>query len=109
MSDERGNEQEGGSSPDDTPEKGNPERVLEGSSEVMILEERLQDVVAFHARERAQLAEQVSQLQEENDRLKQELTEAKTISKAPETRMSGRSSERSLGLDFSLPEDRVKG
>lgn len=74
------------------------------------LELRLQALTAEYARERAALAEQISQLQEENDRLTRRvqvleqaaLPEQSTAATLP---ADDRHSERALGLDFSLPEE----
>lgn len=74
---------------------------------------RLQVLSAEYARERAALAEQISQLQEENDRLTQRL-QALECADAKQTVLADISEdeahpERALGLDFSLPEEQSKG
>lgn len=75
---------------------------------------RLQALTAEYARERAALAEQISQLQEENDRLmrrvqalEQAATEAEQATAAT-LPVDDRHPERALGLDFSLPEEQGK-
>ena len=74
---------------------------------------RLQALTAEYARERAALAEQISQLQEENDRLTrrvQVLEQAAQSAQATAVALPAddRHPERALGLDFSLPEERGK-
>src|SRR5690606_373543 len=70
---------------------------------------RLQALTAEYACERAALAEQISQLQEENDRLTwrvQVLEQAAEAEQATAATLpvDDRHPERALGLDFSLPE-----
>ncbi|WP_193059518.1 hypothetical protein, partial [Halomonas sp. 3A7M] len=70
-------------------------------------------LTAEYARERAVLAEQVSQLQEESDRLKRRIQELECSEAWPLAGLSMPSKEdhhpeRTIGLDFSLPEDRNK-
>lgn len=74
---------------------------------------RLQALTAEYARERAALAEQISQLQEENDRLTrrvQALERAAQSAQATAATLPAddRHPERALGLDFSLPEEQGK-
>jgi len=74
---------------------------------------RLQALSAEYARERAALAEQISQLQEENDRL---MRRVQTLEQAAQSEQAtaatlpvdDRHPERALGLDFSLPEEQGK-
>lgn len=74
-------------------------------------EVRLQSLSAEHARERAELAEQISQLQEENDRLKQCIQMLEQPNPLRQNDLTAPSesehyTEHGLGLDFSVPEDR---
>ncbi len=79
------------------------------------LQKRLRSLIVYHSRERGQIAEQLSQLLEENDRLKRRVREleaaqplASEAAAQPSPRLSSPSlpeaSERALGLDFSLPK-----
>lgn len=77
------------------------------------LKARCQALVEQCARERAELAEQVSRLQEENAGLRQENQALehplRTVSDIDLSSMEDAADpERALGLDFSLPEDRNK-
>lgn len=70
---------------------------------------RLQALTAEYARERAALAEQISQLQEENDRLTRRVKALEKVAEAEQAKaailpVDDRHPERALGLDFSLPE-----
>lgn len=73
---------------------------------------RLQSLTVEYARERAMLAEQVSQLQEENDRLRQRVKALEQAAKPQQACVKALPSdyrhlpsECALGLDFSLPEE----
>jgi|GEM_PF-1706507 vacuolar-type H+-ATPase subunit I/STV1 len=75
---------------------------------------RLQALSAEYARERAALAEQVSQLQEENDRLTRRVKALEQVAEAEQAKAAAlpaddRHPEWALGLDFSLPEEQGKG
>lgn len=69
---------------------------------------RLQLLSAEYARERAALAEQISQLQEENDRLTQRILVIEQASTEPEPAITGSlleddsHPERALGLNFNI-------
>lgn len=79
------------------------------SSTDEMLGERLQYLTAEYARERAQLAEKISQLLEENDQLKQSLRNNGYPVGAQQPVCQQRSSlECELGLDFALPEHQAK-
>lgn len=74
---------------------------------------RLQALTAEYARERAALAEQISQLQEENDRLTRRVKALEQVAEAEQATVAAlpaddRHPERALGLDFSLPEEQGK-
>lgn len=75
---------------------------------------RLQALTAEYARERAVLAEQVSQLQEENDCLTRRIQSLEHAAaegkqaKAATLPADDRHIERALGLDFLLPEEQGK-
>lgn len=75
---------------------------------------RLQALTAEYARERAALAEQISQLQEENDRLTRRVQALEQVATEAEQATAAtlpaddRHPERALGLDFSLPEEQGK-
>lgn len=78
------------------------------------LEQRLQALVEVYSRERAILAEKVSQLEEANDFLTQrvqELEQASLTSQVDSAALPRQSAhpEHVLGLDFSLSEQHVKG
>jgi len=70
-------------------------------------EVRLQTLSAEYAQERAALAEQISQLQEENDCLKERVRELEqpNVGALP---ADDSHPERALGLDFSLSDERGK-
>ena len=74
---------------------------------------RLQAQAVEYAQERAALAEQISQLQEENDWLQKRIQELEQLGELPPTtaviRGDDHHPERALGLDFSLPKHRDKG
>ena len=77
------------------------------------LELRLQALTAEYARERAALAEQISQLQEENDRLTRRVQVLDQAAEAEQAKVAtlpvdDSHPERALGLDFSLPEEQGK-
>ena len=89
--------------PSDEPQENEISEELEADD---TLELRLQALSAEYAHERAALAEQISQLQEENDRLTrraQVLEQAAQLAQA--TVANDHHPERALGLDFSLPEE----
>ncbi|WP_435403322.1 hypothetical protein [Halomonas sp. MA07-2] len=80
-----------------------------------VLQQHLQTLVKNHVREREYLAELLSQLLEENDRLKRRIRELEAVkSEAKETEVQASSKppwspravapERALGLNFSLPK-----
>lgn len=92
----------------ETEDEGYDEPDVDDSPEL-----RLQALTAEYARERAALAEQISQLQEENDRLTrrvQALERAAQSAQATAATLPAddRHPERALGLDFSLPEEQIK-
>lgn len=69
---------------------------------------RLQALTAEYARERAALAEQISQLQEENDRLTRRVQALERAAQSEQAKAAALPAddshpERALGLDFSLP------
>ncbi len=93
----------------ETEEEGYDEHGVDDSPEA-----RLQALTAEYARERAALAEQISQLQEENDRLTRRLQALEQAAQSEQATTTGLPAgdchpERALGLDFSLPEEQGKG
>lgn len=88
--------------------EGYDEREVDDSPEL-----RLQELSAEYAYERAALAEQISQLQEENDRLTRRVQALEQVAEAEQATaatlpVDDRHPERALGLDFSLPEEQCK-
>lgn len=74
---------------------------------------RLRALTAEYARERAALAEQISQLQEENDRLTRRVQVLEQAAQSEQATAAALPAddchpERALGLDFSLPEEHGK-
>lgn len=69
------------------------------------IEARLKNLVGHHARERAEMAEKISQLQEENEFLKKCLNNLDSMCDSEKKAYDQAVLEKKLGLDFSLPED----
>lgn len=73
---------------------------------------RLQALTVEYARERAALAEQISQLQQENDRLTRRVQVLEQPNPLRQNELTAppesdeHYTEHGLGLDFSVPEDR---
>jgi len=80
--------------------------VEDAAAEDEAIETRLQNLVAQQARERAEMAERISQLQEENDGLKKHLHKLESMLESKKRIHHQAATEQELGLDFSLPEGR---
>ncbi|WP_447044893.1 hypothetical protein [Vreelandella sp. H-I2] len=74
---------------------------------IAALEARLQALVEHYAVERGEMAEQLSQLLEENDRLKRQITQLENTSGITLSQAE-KGSGHALALDFSLPSQQPK-
>lgn len=74
---------------------------------IAALEARLKALVEHYAVERGEMAEQLSQLLEENDRLKRQITQLENAS-GRTLSQAGEASEHALAFDFSLPSQQPK-
>jgi cell shape-determining protein MreC len=86
----------------DTAKNTTPEQKSE-AAKIAELVARIQSLVEHHAVDRGQLAEQVSQLLEENSRLKKKIAELEhNDGRTSQAYYEPTELERELGLDFSV-------